>query len=92
MPNGLLARYFQEKGLFADINLAALKEGRGKNCVMAAFPPGELDYFFAYPADYSKQSIEWVNGEFERYPHNPAFEVIYVYSGRFPRLELSQIL
>ena len=55
-------------------------EGRGKNCVVEAFRRGELDYFFAYPEDYSQQSIEWVNGEFGRRPHNPAFEVIYAYS------------
>ena len=36
-------------------------EGRGKNCVVEALRRGELDYFFAYPEDYSQQSIEWVN-------------------------------
>jgi hypothetical protein len=55
-------------------------EGRGKNCMVEPFRRGALDYFFAYPEDYSQQSIEWVNGEFGRRPHNPAFEVIYVYS------------
>ena len=55
-------------------------EGRGKNCVVEPYRRGELDYFFAYPEDYSQQSIEWVNGEFDCRPHNPAFEVIYVYS------------
>jgi hypothetical protein len=53
-------------------------EGRGKNCIVEPFRRGELDYFFAYPEDYSQQSIEWVDGEFSRRPHNPAFEVIYV--------------
>ena len=28
-------------------------EGRGNNCVVEAFRRGELDYFFAYPEDYS---------------------------------------
>lgn len=55
-------------------------EGRGRNCVVEPYRRGELDYFFAYPEDYSQQSIEWVNGEFDCRPHNPAFEVIYVYS------------
>ncbi|MDP3663733.1 MAG: hypothetical protein U1D41_12885 [Nitrosomonas sp.] len=55
-------------------------EGRGKNCTVEPYRRGELDYFFAYPEDYSQQSIEWVNGEFDCRPHNPAFEVIYVYS------------
>jgi hypothetical protein len=64
-------------------------EGRGKNCVVELFRRGERDYFFAYPEDYSQQSIEWVNGEFGRRPHNPAFEVIYVYSQREGSLDLN---
>ncbi len=55
-------------------------EGRGNNCVVEPFRRGGLDYFFAYPEDYSQQSIEWVDGRFGRRSHNPAFEVIYVYS------------
>lgn len=55
-------------------------EGRGNNCVVEPFRRGELEYFFAYPEDYSQQSIEWVDGTFDRRPHNPAFEIIYVYS------------
>jgi hypothetical protein len=65
------------------------KEGRGKNCVVDPFRRGDLDYFFAYPEDYSQQSIEWVNGEFDRRPHNPAFEVIYVYSQKEGTLDLN---
>jgi hypothetical protein len=64
-------------------------EGRGKNCVVEPFRRGELDYFFAYPEDYSQQSIEWVNGEFDRRPHNPAFEVIFVYSQKEGSLDLN---
>jgi len=64
-------------------------EGRGKNCVVEPFRRDERDYFFAYPEDYSKQSIEWVNGEFDRRPHNPAFEVIYVYSEKEGSLDLN---
>jgi len=64
-------------------------EGRGKNCVVEPFRRGKLDYFFAYPEDYSQQSIEWVNGEFDRRPHNPAFEVIYVYSQKEGSLDLN---
>jgi hypothetical protein len=63
-------------------------EGRGKNCVVEPFRRGELDYYFAYPEDYSQQSIEWVSGEFDRRPHNPAFEVIYVYSQKEGSLDL----
>jgi len=64
-------------------------EGRGKNCVVEPFRRNELDYFFAYPEDYSQESIEWVNGEFDRRPHNPAFEVIYVYSQKEGSLDLN---
>lgn len=64
-------------------------EGRGKNCVVEALRRGDLDYFFAYPEDYSQQSIEWVEGKFDRRPHNPAFEVIYVYSQRDGTLDLN---
>lgn len=64
-------------------------EGRGNNCAVEPFRRGELDYFFAYPEDYSQQSIEWVNGEFDRRPHNPAFEVIYVYSQKEGTLDLN---
>jgi hypothetical protein len=63
-------------------------EGRGKNCIVEPFRRGELDYFFAYPEDYSQHSIEWVDGEFGRRPHNPAFEVIYVYSQKEGSLDL----
>jgi hypothetical protein len=64
-------------------------EGRGINCEVEPFRRGELDYFFAYPEDYSQHSIEWVDGEFDRRPHNPAFEVIYVYSQKEGTLDLN---
>jgi len=64
-------------------------EGRGNNCVVEPFRRGELDYFFAYPEDYSQQSPEWVNGEFANRPHNPAFEVVFVYSQKEGSLDLN---
>ena len=64
-------------------------EGRGNNCVVEPFRRGELDYFFAYPEDYSQQSIEWVDGAFDCRPHNPAFEVIFVYSQADGSLDLN---
>lgn len=64
-------------------------EGRGNNCVVEPFRRGDLDYFFAYPEDYSQQNIEWVDGEFDRRPHNPAFEVIFVYSQKEGSLDLN---
>jgi hypothetical protein len=70
-------------------NYFHLTEGRGKNCVVEPFRRGELDYFFAYPEDFSAQSVEWVNGAFDRRPHNPAFEVVFVYSRREGSLDLN---
>jgi hypothetical protein len=64
-------------------------EGRGNNCMVEPFRRGKLDYFFCYPEDYSQQNVEWVNGEFDRRPHNPAFEVIYVYSQKDGSLDLN---
>ena len=64
-------------------------EGRGNNCVVEPFRRSELDYFFAYPEDYTQQSIEWVDGEFAPRPHNPAFEVIFVYSQKDGSLDLN---
>jgi len=64
-------------------------EGRGKNCVVELFRRGDRDYAFAYPEDYSQQAVEWVDGEFGRRPHTPAFEVVYVYSQKDGSLDLN---
>ncbi|MEO8400738.1 MAG: hypothetical protein ABI597_02940 [Gammaproteobacteria bacterium] len=64
-------------------------EGRGKHCVVEIYRRGELDYFFAYPEDYSQHSIEWVDGEFGRRPHNPAFEIVFIYSQKHGTLDLN---
>ena len=64
-------------------------EGRGNNCVVEPFRRGDRDYFFAYPEDYSQQSPEWVDGQFGIRPHNPAFEVVFVYSRSEGSLDLN---
>ena len=64
-------------------------EGRGKNCVVEPYRREGLDYFFCYPEDHSQRSIEWVNGVFDPRPHNPAFEVVYVYSQQDGTLDLN---
>jgi hypothetical protein len=64
-------------------------EGRGRNCKVEALRRDERDYFFAYPEDYSQQWIEWVQGKFDRKPHTPAFEVVYVYSQTDGTLDLN---
>jgi hypothetical protein len=63
-------------------------DGRGNNCVVEPYRRGELDYFFAFPEDYSQHAAEWVDGKFGRRAHNPAFEVIYVYSQKDGTLDL----
>ena len=64
-------------------------EARGKHCLVEACRRGELDYFFAYPEDYSQQQIEWVKGAFGCRPHNPTFEVVFVYSQEEGTLDLN---
>jgi len=63
-------------------------EGRGKHCVVEPLRRGTRDYFFAYPEDYSQQSVEWDAGHFARRPHNPAFEVVFVYKQETGSLDL----
>ena len=64
-------------------------EGRGTRCLVEPVRRGALGYFFAYPEDYSQQSIEWVDGQFGQRPHHPAFEVVYVYSQSDGSLDLN---
>jgi len=64
-------------------------EGRGKNCVVEPFRRDTRDYFFAYPEDYSQNSPEWDSAGFAIRPHNPAFEVIFVYSQSEGSLDLN---
>lgn len=63
-------------------------EGKGKNCFVDPLRRGKLDYFFAYPEDYSQRSNEWVKDQFEPRPHNPAFEIVYVYDQQEGSLDL----
>lgn len=55
-------------------------EGRGKNCVVEAYRRADKDYFFAFPEDHAQRSIEWVDGQFDPRAHNPAFEIVFVYT------------
>ena len=64
-------------------------EGRGQNCVVEPFRRGNKDYFFAFPEDHSLTSIEWQAGEFNARPHNPAFEIVFVYSQADGTLDLN---
>ena len=64
-------------------------EGRGKNCVVEPYRRGDRDYFFAYPEDHSQHGIEWVDGVFSPRPHNPAFEIVFVYDQADGSLDLN---
>ena len=64
-------------------------EGRGGNCLVEPLRRGDRDYFFAYPEDHSQRSHDWVKGEFEVRPRNPAFEVVFVYSQAEGSLDLN---
>ena len=44
---------------------------------------------FRSPEDHSQRSIEWVDGKFGSRPHNPAFEVVFVYSQQEGSLDLN---
>ena len=55
-------------------------EGRGHDCTIDYYHRNGLHYFFAYPEDYARTSLEWNKGTLERRAHKPAFEVIFVYS------------
>ena len=64
-------------------------DGRGRHCVVEACRRGQRDYFFAFPEDHAQRSIEWVDGEFNPRPHNPAFEIVFVYSQADGTLDLN---
>lgn len=55
-------------------------DGRGRNCVVEPLRRGERDYFFAYPEDHSDRAVEWVGAALDWRAHNPAFEIVFVYS------------
>lgn len=64
-------------------------EGRGKNCVVEVYRRAAKDYFFAFPEDHAQRSVEWVDGQFDPRPHNPAFEIVFVYSQGEGTLDLN---
>lgn len=64
-------------------------EARGGHCLVEPSKIGELDCFFAYPEDYSRQEIEWVDGELGLRRHRPAFEVVFVYSRKEGSLDVN---
>lgn len=80
-------------------NLAALEdeigrwfhkeELRGRNCRVEFRRRDERDYFFAFPQDFANEVIEWSDGDLAPRPHNPAFEVVFVWSQSEGSLDLN---
>ena len=64
-------------------------DGRGKNCEVEVYRWGDRDYFFAFPEDHAQHGAEWEDGERKVRPHNPAFEVVFVYCQAEGTLELN---
>lgn len=63
-------------------------EGRGRDCKVEVLRRDDRDYFFTYPADYGQQSLEWEAGQFRRRAHQPAFEVVFLWSERDGTLDI----
>ncbi|WNC70915.1 hypothetical protein RGQ13_12310 [Thalassotalea psychrophila] len=65
-----------------------IKEGRGKRCKIEYYKRGELDYFCAFPEDFAKTEVEWVQDGLQDLPHTMAFEIIFVYCERLATLDV----
>ena len=64
-------------------------EARGSHCLVEYLRQGGLDFFYAWPEDYSRQEMEWMDGELGPRRHRPAFEVVFVYSRKEGSLDLN---
>ena len=56
-----------------------LKEGRGRECHVDVYRRGESFYYFAFPEDYGRTSLEYSAETLQRRAQRPVFEVIFVY-------------
>ena len=65
------------------------KESRARHALIEQVRRGDLDYYFCYLEDYSRQSSEWDGGMLRPRPHNPAFEIVYIWSEAEGALELN---
>lgn len=63
-------------------------EGRGYRCQIDHYRREGFDYFFAFPEDYAKTTIEWQKEGLARRQQKPAFEVIFVYAGKAATLDV----
>ena len=52
-------------------------EGRGSHCLIEPLERDGRILYFVYLEDYSDRKPEWVQGELQPRPRNPAFEVMF---------------
>ena len=64
------------------------KEARGRHCKIERYRRHDKEYFFAYPEDHAKSYIEWVSDDLTSRAIHPAFEIIFVYSGKEGSLDV----
>ena len=66
------------------------KEGRGRRCKIEHYPRDKFDYFYAFPEDFAKSSVEWVSDTLQDLLCNPtmAFEIIFRYNAEDNTLAL----
>lgn len=62
-------------------NYFVTTQGRGEHCQVDTYFRGRrLNYFFAYPQDYVDTFVGYDgDGTLKRRPHNPAFEIVFVF-------------
>lgn len=56
-----------------------LKEGRGRECHVDVYRRGERFFYFAFPEDYGRISLEYSAETLQRRAQRPVFEVIFAY-------------
>lgn len=62
--------------------------GKGRRCHVDVFRRNELDYFFAYPEDYCRQTLEWEGSELKSRSTKFADQIIFVYDQREGTLDI----
>lgn len=64
------------------------KQARGYSCTVELLRRGPAYYYFAYPEDYSRVSLEYQDHDdhLHRRHYRPAFEVVFVYNPDIGRL------
>jgi hypothetical protein len=65
------------------------RQGRGRPCRLDTYVRGGRYHYFVYPKDYTDTFIGYNDkDQFDRWPWNPAFEVIYIYDPEDGALDL----